>query len=106
VSGLALRPRLRELVRDRLQLRPRTGKQDLPYFALPVDKKGRYSRQALRAPLVGTAYDSGACSARGRGSKIEAGGPTIFTALREQLGLLLKARRDPNDALVVEQAQN
>jgi uncharacterized protein (TIGR03435 family) len=35
-----LRPMLRELIRDRFQLKLRAGKQDLPYFALVVDKKG------------------------------------------------------------------
>ncbi len=34
-----LRPMLRELIRDRFQLRLRPGKQNLPYLALVLDKK-------------------------------------------------------------------
>ena len=150
-----LRPMLRELIRDRFRVRLRSGKKDLPYFALLVDKKGSKLRpsashvsdfhlqqgpvltwtkvsmrsfaswlqpwiQSDRVVLDETGlpgeYD---LQLRWTGQRLtatpnapeaadrldEAGAPTIFTALREQLGLRLASRRGPIDTLVVENAE-
>jgi uncharacterized protein (TIGR03435 family) len=142
-----LRPMLRELIRDRFQLRVKAGKQVLPYFALVVDRKGPRLRQSTdgasefhleRGPALSwknvsmksfaswldpwiqqdrvvsdeTGLPGGFdLQLRWKGQPLtpaplsDPEGPTIFTALREQLGLRLESRRGPINTLVVEQAE-
>jgi bla regulator protein blaR1 len=141
----SLRPMLRELIRDRFQLRLREGKQNLPYFALVVDKKGsklersassltnfhlergpslRWTKVSMRSfaswlePWIqagrvvldetglpgdfdielhwaGQPMTAAPINPRDATQIAEPAGPTIFTALREQLGLRLESRRGP-----------
>jgi uncharacterized protein (TIGR03435 family) len=150
-----LRPMLRELIRERFHLKLQAGKQDLPYLALVVDRKGsslkpttsgvedfHLSRgpvlswtkvtmrsfaswlepwiQANRVVLDETGlpgeYDlqlswgpqpvaTPPGTAGTTAPLVEPDGPTIFTALREQLGLRLEPRRGPIDTFFVEHAE-
>jgi uncharacterized protein (TIGR03435 family) len=150
-----LRPMLRELIRDRFRLKLQSRKQELPYFALLVDRKGSKLKpstsdvadfQLQRGPVLtwtrvsmrsfaswlqpwiqsdrvvldetglpgeydlqlrwaGQRMTAAPLTPEASAQLDEAAGPTIFTALREQLGLRLESRRGPIETLVVENAE-
>jgi uncharacterized protein (TIGR03435 family) len=69
-------------------------------FASPAAKLG----SAAKASNAGR-LDSKGSWLKGQGRSVQWLGPSIFTAIKEQLGLRLESRKTPVEAIVIQSAE-
>jgi uncharacterized protein (TIGR03435 family) len=95
-----------QLDRPVLDMTGLTGTYDISLEFAP-DSSGMQSKMAAMgmAPPPGAAGDGGGSTGGTAGGATEAPVATIFSALPEQLGLRLEARKGPVDSIIVDSVQ-
>ena len=82
-----------------------TGKYDCTLSFAPERGRGPMGGMPPPPPPASEGPSSAASSSGDAGSSTPAAAPSIFTAVREQLGLKLQAKKEPVDVIVIDHIQ-
>ncbi|HWN84532.1 MAG TPA: TIGR03435 family protein, partial [Vicinamibacterales bacterium] len=100
----AMGPLLESLLAERFQLTFHREKRELPVYALVTARSSelQWTPDQLPPRAPGTPADQ---PIRVNGVDIDPNGPSLFTALQEQLGVKLDSTRGPVEVMVIDRLE-